>query len=375
LDSYRVVLYDDRHRELVADLQRYSWSPDVRLNARYLDWKYHRNPYIEEPLIYLAFSGEHLVGMRGAFGMKFEIGDPPEYFVLPYADDLVVHPAHRARGLHRRIMEFALGDLKRRGYRYVVNLSASRVTALMSLRMKWRSAGSFQPVHRRTRCRKVVDRLADQARRWPFLWRWADNLAAMCERSGDRLFDRLDARVAAANRSRPTERLLATAVPLAREMALLVARLPRDGRIRHIRDETYFNWRFADPTRSYRFLYAGRERLEGYLVLHRSLGNDSDRVRIVDWEAESDRVGEELLGAGVNSGAFPELFAWAAATPASAVPMLDRHGFERLPVPYQTSILVRSTRDEELKSPWTLGGRRLDEAGSWDLRMLNSMIG
>jgi GNAT superfamily N-acetyltransferase len=374
-EPYRIVPYRAEHKELVAELARHElWSPDVRLNASYLEWKYHRNPYIGEPLIYLAFSGDRLVGMRGASGSKWEIGDPPEVFILPYPDDLVVDPAHRVQGLHRRIMEFALKDLRRRGFRYVVNLSASKVTALGSLRMNWRSAGSVNPVHRRTRCRRATDHLADRLRRWRFLWRWTDNLSAFCGPSADRLFDRLEARLSAASRSRPNGSLFVKAAPLAREMAELVKRLPRDGRIRHIRDEAYFDWRFANPTRSYRFIYAAGARLEGYLVLQRSLGYVRHRVCIVDWEAENDQVREELLAATVACGDFPELYAWAAANPPSAGPMFDRYGFEqaRSPLP---SILVRSLDDKELNDPWSLGERCLDDAHSWDLRMINSMQG
>jgi len=56
------------------------WSPDTRLNASYLEWKYHQNPYIREPLIYLAFVGDKLAGMRGASGTRWEVGDPAEFF-------------------------------------------------------------------------------------------------------------------------------------------------------------------------------------------------------------------------------------------------------------------------------------------------------
>jgi GNAT superfamily N-acetyltransferase len=373
--SYHFVRYRDEHKQLVSALQQHLWSPDVRLNADYLDWKYHRNPYIREPLIYMAFSGDRLVGMRGASGTRWEVGESQVQFVLPYADDLVVDPAHRVQGLHRRMMEFGLDDLARRGFPYVINLSASKVTALGSLRMKWRRAGGVQPVQRRVPSAKVLDRLADQMRRWHLLWRWADDVATVQGPSGERLFHRLDKCLATASNPRQGRSLFISSLPLAREMADLVARLPVDGRIRHVRDETYFNWRFSNPMRSYRFIYVGSEGIEGYLVLHRSLGYVSDRVRIVDLEAENDRTREELLEAVVNCGAFPNLRAWAAAMPRPAAAALHRHGFEQVDGEYEKSILVRSLVEDELKEPWSLGGRPIDEALSWDLRMIYSMEG
>ena len=101
-------------------------DPDAELNAAYLDWKYHQNPYIREPLIYLAFVDEQLVGMRGVFGTRWEVGEPSESFTLPYADDLVIDPGFRRGGVHGQLMRFALDDLERRGYRYLINLTPAR---------------------------------------------------------------------------------------------------------------------------------------------------------------------------------------------------------------------------------------------------------
>jgi len=375
MDSYRIVPYDADHKALVAQLARHLWSPDLRLNASYLDWKYHRNPYIREPLIYLAYSGDEVVGMRGAFGSKWEAGHPSERFVLPYADDLVVDPSHRVKGLHRRIMEFALDDLRRRGHRYVVNFSASQVTALGSLRMKWRSAGSFKPVLRRTRYRKAIDRLASRINRWPFVWRWSHAIETVCNPPEDRLFDRLDARLSKREGARQSSSLFVEAVPLVQEMTDLVARLPGDQRMRHVRDSDYFAWRYSNPLNTYRFVYAAGERLEGYLVLRRSRAGIRNRVCIVEWEAQSDRAREELLAAAVTCGYFPDLYAWTATMPPSAGAMYERYGFEPAHLRYETSLLVRSLQEDELNKKWMLGGLRLDDVQSWNLRMIDSMQG
>ena len=158
-------------------------------------------------------------------------------------------------------------------------------------------------------------------------------------------------------------------------MSQLVARLPRDGRIRHVRDETFFAWRFGNPLRNYRFLYAGRERLRGYIVLQQWWGASGDRVNIVDWEGESDQIRAELLSAAVEYGKFPELCIWQLGASPSAAQLVDHHGFKSSRARQEKSILVRSLRDDEPNARWTLGGRRLDDADQWDLRMIYSMVG
>ena len=205
--SARIVPLSAEYKSLVAELARHLWSPDPRLNALYLDWKYHQNPYVRNPLLYLAFVGDKLVGMRGAFGSRWEVGSSAETFCLLYVDDLVIDPAYRGQGLHRVIMNVALRDLAGRGYRYVINLSASRVTANASMNMHWRNAGPVGALYRRTLRKTVVDFLFGCARRLPLVWRWADNVSALSGRSGDHLFDRLDARFSETDRGRDDESL------------------------------------------------------------------------------------------------------------------------------------------------------------------------
>ena len=369
--SSRIVPYSAEHKPLVAELARHLWSPDPRLNERYLDWKYHHNPYVRDPLLYLAFVGDKLAGMRGAFGSLWEIGNPAEFFVLPYADDLVIDPAFRGQGLHRVIMNFALRDLAGRGYRYVVNLSAGKVTAKASMNIRWRDAGTVRALYRRTLRKTAADFLTDRAKPLPLLWRWAHKLSTFSGRSGDHLFDRLDARFSAWDRDAASPFVHRT--PLIREMSQLVARLPKDGRIRHVRDETFFAWRFSNPLYDYRFLHIGRERLRGYMVLQRSPFFIGDRASIVDWEAESDLIRAELLAAVIEDGRFPELCIWQLGASPAAARLVDHYGFKALRRYYEKSVLVRSASDDELDAPWMLGGRRLDDAGQWDLRMIYAM--
>lgn len=371
---YRIVPYDAEHRSLVVDLQRELWSPDVALNAAYLDWKYLRNPYIPRPLIYLAFCGDELAGMRGAVGTRWEIGDRREHVTLPYPDDLVIAPAHRARWLHQRIMAFALKDLSARGYEHVVNLSAGRTTAAGSMKMRWRSAGSVLPIHRQSLRKKLADRLVNRIRHMKFVWRCADDLSRFCLPPADRVFERLEKRFPVTNGSPSGQGVFLEKSPLVREMAQLVERLPRNGRIRHLRDETYLAWRYGNPLRSYRFLYSGSERLNGYLVLQRSLGSDTTRVSIVDWEADDDLVRRKLLDAAIE-GDFPELFAWTSGIEPAAAKMFERCGFVQVRSGFETNILVRSVHEEDLKRSWLLCGRPLDDQDNWDLRMIYSMAG
>ena len=86
-------------------------------------------------------------------------------------------------------------------------------------------------------------------------------------------------------------------------MARLIQRMPHDGRLRHVRDHSYIEWRFRNPFREYRFLYAGDPELDGYLVLKRSIDchEPSRGVSVVDLEAINGSTQAALLKTAVQS--------------------------------------------------------------------------
>jgi GNAT superfamily N-acetyltransferase len=149
--SYDIVRYEPRYRDQVLAVQHHLWGTDSARNDQYLAWKYEQNPYADAPLIYLALDEGQVVAMRGMFGTRWQVGDPPDRPAALFAGDTVVMPDHRGRGLFRQIMLVALKDLARLGYRYLLNLSAGRATHLMSCRMGWVSIGPLERLRWRGR--------------------------------------------------------------------------------------------------------------------------------------------------------------------------------------------------------------------------------
>ena len=374
--TYEIVRYEPAFRDQVAELQRHLWGNDVTINAAYLDWKYHQNPYLDDPLICLAVRAGRVVGMRGMFGARWEIGTPAEHVVVPCADDFVIAPEHRNRGLVAQIMNATIDRVAAAGYRYAFSLSAGPVTMMASLATGWRGAGSMRAAQR-----KGVDgllvRAAARVRTLPLLWRYADPLARLqyrlkrpfadLDHEARRAPGPLDARV----RVEPAARVDA--------MADLVRRLGHDGRIRHVRDQRYLAWRYRNPLYEYRFLFRGTDRLEGYLVLRADREDPARGINVVDWEATTPALREELLRAAVDWGNFPELTIWTATVPTDTLAAVSRAGFVPMGVGSRTrsshTILVRDTRHPRPASDMMLGGRRLLDPAAWDMRMVYSMAG
>jgi hypothetical protein len=160
-------------------------------------------------------------------------------------------------------------------------------------------------------------------------------------------------------------------------MAELISALGHDGRLRHVRSPEYLAWRFANPLREYRFLFSGRDRLDGYLVLGSRIGGmfPTPRVSIVDLEARDARIRRALLLAAVE-GHFADLFAWSATLAPSDRLLLGELGFEpadpKLAARGGPCALVRSLAARRPEG-WVLESLPLLDPATWDLRMLYSI--
>jgi len=377
-DSEEIVRYGPEFRDQVLRLLVHGLSPDASLNDAYMRWKHERNPYRRDPLIFLARRGREVVGMRTFLPTEWQTGSPPETFGALYADDFVIAPEHRNRGLAPRIMETAMRELRDEPERLAINLSAGPVTLLISLAGGWKSAGPVRPVGHRSHRALAFGLAAGLGRR---LLRRAYPARLMAAAAGTLApFSRLD-RAISRRGGRLGPNVVARREPRIEAMSDLVARLPFDGRIRHVRDARYLSWRFRNPTRDYRFLFWEGERLEGYLVLATPLADPrpTGRVNIVDWEARDDSVRADLLRAALTDSGFSELVTWTATLGPDPRRLLRENGFEPVDA-HRTArgipcILVRPIRQEQLREDWMVSGRRLLDMANWDLRMIYSMHG
>jgi acyl carrier protein len=377
--GYRVLKYDQSFKHKIADFQTGLWSSDAGLNLRYLEWKYERNPYTDKPQIYLVFYGDVLVGMRGFYASLWETGIPPRQFPVLVADDLLVREGYRNRGLVKRVMQAAYEDLRNADANYLFNLSGGVLTVIGSLAMGWRSIGFLAPMRRRSFSGKAYGYVRQCLNRSHYVRRHARShflykaIArypfSRLDRADSRLMKKLKLTVEIDNRPRP------------RAMADLIARIGYDGRVRHVRDERYFEWRFRNPLREYRFLYIGGDVLDGYLVLSKAVGlAESSRVFISDVEFMNSSVQAVLLkAAAMAAGAFSELVIWSATANSEMRGQLRAVGFR--PFIWDRAFLglpcflVRPIDDERLDEDWCLGQNQLLNLNNWDIRMLHSMTG
>jgi GNAT superfamily N-acetyltransferase len=380
--DYQIVSYRPEYISKIVEVQRDLWGPDEDLNAAYLSWKYLQNPHVSEPLIYLAMRRERVVGMRGFVGSEWQFGSPRQRVVLPLAADAVIAPDHRNRGLMTLLMEIALKDLTQKGYKYVLSMEARRVTVMSQVTTGWRSVGSLQPMERQvarsksTQCEQPSLRNASlTASVYRRLRNIAGKMHAFPRDSQANQFHVLDSISSRCNQE-VGRHIMIEKAPRPRDMMELASRLDDDGRIRQVRNEEYYYWRFQNPRSKYRFLFWSDSKMEGYLVLQTTAFPSDEPIRIIDWEATSDRVRLELLNAAIQLVPDYTLLTWSATLSEKEHRILEAAGFQRLDHQIASTnpsvALVRPVCDEMLGKEWVLGSQRLLDIGNWDFRMIHS---
>jgi hypothetical protein len=302
--------------------------------------------------------------MRGAYGTAWQIEDGRPSITIPCAGDTVIAPAHRKRGLVRKITVPLLNDLINQGYPYIFNFSAGTVTFPSYVRMGWQNIGSFQTVYLKGRSKN--GRIGPNAQSQPD--------PSQVEASDP--FDFLD-KNAREHRNTGDSPVLVEQAPRIDAMVELVDRIRYDKRIRYKRDHHYFRWRFRNPLCIYRFLYHNVDGLAGYLVLQASITPRRKGVHIVDWEAVSPQVWAKLLSTAVAWGNFDHLSTWSATLSDDAHRILKDLGFvstnqEPGARTHDPSVLVRPLHVQGLQNKHALIDNRILHLGNWDLRMIYS---
>jgi hypothetical protein len=375
MSQYKFELYRPDLQTQVARLQKYLWTSSLKLNTAYLEWKYARNPYTPEPLIYIVMHGSRVVGMRGIFGMCWEVGGDPEPIFLPSSSDSLIEPGHRNLGLYRDLTDFMMGDLHTRGYTHTISLSSTPANDLILVKvMGARPAGSLGIMTRRSHIATMETKLIQAVNRLKFS-SMVQRVGMNARRAlGFNVFSNLDRNAGRGSAGAGNPVTLARK-PRPEAMADLIRRLNRDGRIRSVRDRSYFSWRFENPRAMYRFLYWGSEQLSGYLVLQNTQGKSP--VNIVDWEASDPEVRAGLFRSALAWGQFSRIDTWSATLPPAEVELLRDAGFSVIEdIPGTPSnfgrVLLTAVGKVGNEEGWCLRGRQMLRLDNWDLRMLDS---
>ena len=324
----------------VVDLGRRAFHRPRGLYRAYLEWKYIRNPYRIDPLIYVARDPNgRAVAMRGFYGARWST--PVGVIDIPCADDFAVAKTHRGSGVAAELMRGALSDLSARGVGCVVNASGGRITVLQSLAMGWKNVVLADP----------RDRAPTHAR-LGMLSRTRDRRPSFAELEG-------------------AEDV--TSAPDPDRLAALASRTSSPGTVRHVRDAAFYRWRYANPQREYRLLVSESEgRVTGYVAIGRQRPRaDTLPLYFADWEGEGPAIRAHLLERAVKLCSSQTIRVWARVSEDEGS-LLEDLGFRQsqpeLRAQGMPCVLFRAIDPDDENV-------RAMERLPWDVRLIDSMHG
>lgn len=325
MGTYKLLVCTPALRKKVSQYYIQNWDYSNPRLSTYLDWIHDRNPFFEEPLIYIALHKEQVVGMRAAVGTCWESGDGQKRMVLPDMTDSGVAGGYRDGGLFRDLSDFTMQDLASRNYPCVLNLSPNPPNYVVSvMTMGWKPLGSSETMSRRTPSKPIAAGMLSSSGNPGIVGRTMDlgvrasrKLKSTLKRNKFADLDRN------ARHNKPP--LTVSRQPRPQEMAELIQQLGGDGRIRHVRDADYFAWRFQNPYFQYRFLFWGDKELEGFMVLRNM--KEFRTNEIVQWEGKDPQIRAGLLEGAIALGRFPYLEVWGASLSPTDLKVLQEAGF------------------------------------------------
>jgi hypothetical protein len=120
-----------------------------------------------------------------------------------------------------------------------------------------------------------------------------------------------------------------------------------------------------------RFLFLDNGDAAGYAVLQGDPGGT--RVDLVDWAGDEETF-SELIRAVIALVKPEQLGTWGTTLPIPFKQRLDQSDFrsdESQPTARREGFIVKALVADETE-PWAMGGNRLLDIASWDLRMIQS---
>jgi GNAT superfamily N-acetyltransferase len=350
-DGYEIVPFNPGFRDGVLALLKDLWGPADESNRAYFEWKYERNPYVDEVLGLVALHSGEVIGFRGYFALRWQVAARGEQHTFLCPSDTNVRADHRRRGVSVLMGRMALDRYGQR-FPVLVNFSASSNSVPGYLRL------GFVPV-----CSKAyLDRYD-----WLGLLGYAVTGRTKSHPGSDALGSResWDVEVSLTPRPDPMEEL--------------TSRFPDPGsQLSLKRDSAFFRWRFQNPRNRYVFYFSREgDDFTGYIAVR--VAQRPGRGFIVDYAGE-EGVLARVLRRIARARHFDVLSVPAYAARGAGGHVFPEGGFRRNTlfgrlergVNGEWPILVRPTRGRVSEDDFVIAGLDVRRPECWSLREICS---
>jgi RimJ/RimL family protein N-acetyltransferase len=380
MSEYEIVQYLPEYKYDVARIEQHLWGTDIELNVKYLEWKYEQNPYRLMPSLYLSMYEGKVVGATGFSWGIWQVGKSSSRLVVPGNADASIDPEHRRRGLLSRMNVRALEDFAKANLEYTYTFSANPSSAAAILKLGFSSVGNIEIGYRLHASERTIESsslIARGAQKIANRFRARSRALGLSDELEANPLNLVDKRISQ-HGGRYSEHISVGMSPKPDEMAELIEHIGYDGRLRQVRDQQFFNWRYKNPFSRYRFLfYKVGSNLKGYIIIRASAFPLDQDIRIVDLEAIDDTSRAELLKAAVDLCTYNTLVIWTDSLSGEGKSILINLGFAittggKSLETNHPNIFIYDFCQELSDNPFHYCGIDLMDRKNWDLRAIYS---
>lgn len=351
-DSYEIRRYEPADRD--AFLALFEEVLGGEMGTEWFRWKYETNPYVDHVPIVIAERDGNVIGARSFFPLPVAAGTDRYTAFQPC--DSMVHPDHQRRGVFTRMTETAIERYNDTDFFF--NFPNHR-SLPGNLKLGWEIVSARETYYR-----------VQNPTAWLSQLEPIESLARSLARGY------ISARDWLAESSDGFELSWYDRVPSSLLTTLTDSETVPQFHV--VRDETFYDWRFENPHRTYRtgvatragapvaaIIYSRKERKSGSTTVRIAdvlpLANDADPLRTAALSALLDGVLRQNEDADV------------CIAPGGVVPrpLLEARGFhsdERAPLSWVSSSSTHVVRPSgENPSDWTRSGQQLTDDSNWRL--------
>jgi hypothetical protein len=240
----KILKYSRSYKHSVLELLKYMWKnlKDEEIDEKY-EWRYNRNPYSGENYIYIAISGEKVIGFRSLVAQKFIFKG--EYIDVFSPSDTIVHPDFRRMGI--------ISQLNKKCTDLIYNSYPAKSTILLNTSTSTNS----MPVYLKQGWEKTIYKKKNG-----FKICFRNMLKSKLNRSS--LFDDKE------NNIRRGSLLVSKDLRID-ELVSINERLRPHKKIINARDTAYYEWRYSYGLENYiNVYYKTDSNLKGYMILRQA---------------------------------------------------------------------------------------------------------
>lgn len=360
-EGYTIRPFEDS--DVDGFLSLYETTFGERRSEEWFDWKYRHPPYVGHVPVFVSESRSgDVVGVRAFFALEMYCGSTRHTCLQPA--DAMVHPDHRRRGLFTTMTKEAIDRYTDSDVRMFFNFPNDK-SWRGNKKLGWRAVSEYPTYYRVADPTSLLGSdtvLADVG----------TMAASTAVSSGQRLIDQVTNRLV---ESDITVRRSRTDPSSLSELSAFHDRW-RPRRCHAVRDETFYEWRLANPEREYAVYFGYRDdALEGAIITgSKTWGDGMVLTSIVDvlplLAADADRdVLLALLKRAIDENPDTDVF----KLPAGPIPPRvagycgfikdDVYPFSEVATP--TLHAVRS-----LNESWEIDTFAIDQPHSWCITLL-----